>query len=42
MIDNFEVAHRGYLSALNALAIMTNGDATVFPVSSEPENMLTK
>jgi len=31
-IDNFEVAHRGYLSALNTLALMAKGDATVFPI----------
>jgi hypothetical protein len=33
-IDNFEVAHQGYLSALNTLALMRNGDATVFPIYS--------
>jgi hypothetical protein len=31
-IDNFEVAHRGYLSALNTLALMAKGEATVFPI----------
>ena len=31
-IDNFEVAHRGYLSALKTLALMAKGDATVFPI----------
>jgi hypothetical protein len=35
-IDNFEVAHQGYLSALNTLALMRNGDATVFPIFDEP------
>jgi len=31
-IDNFEVAHQGYLSALHALTLMAEGDATVFPI----------
>jgi hypothetical protein len=33
-IDNFEVAHQGYLSALKTLALMADGDATVFPIYS--------
>lgn len=35
-IDNFEVAHQGYLSALKTLALMRDGDATVFPIYDEP------
>lgn len=35
-IDNFEVAHQGYLSALQTLALMRDGDATVFPIYDEP------
>jgi hypothetical protein len=34
IIGDFDVAHRGYLSALNALEIMASGDATVFPIPS--------
>jgi hypothetical protein len=35
IIDDFDVAHRGYHSALNALALMANGDATVYPIYSK-------
>ena len=34
IINDFDVAHRGYRSALNALALMASGDATVFPIQS--------
>jgi len=35
IIDDFEVAHRGYHCALNTLALMANGDATVYPIHSK-------